>query len=166
MSPGSSTDSYPAFAHIGLRENPGKNLNQTDMILPPFEIGIRISSFVVPSEIHLPFSEKHNVYIIVGENGSSTNYSWCMLEYSRCRLAACFNSNWTSWSSSVVLLKVARTVSGQRIHLLSRKETPSVTEETVDRLHGSFMRSPQKLVRRASQHLLHMATPFTGSVQY
>ncbi|KAJ4432636.1 hypothetical protein ANN_21259 [Periplaneta americana] len=29
MSPGSSTDSYPAFAHIGLRESPGKNLNQT-----------------------------------------------------------------------------------------------------------------------------------------
>ncbi|KAJ4440197.1 hypothetical protein ANN_08335 [Periplaneta americana] len=30
MSPGSSTESYPAFAHIGLRENPGKNLNQCD----------------------------------------------------------------------------------------------------------------------------------------
>ncbi|KAJ4426823.1 hypothetical protein ANN_26622 [Periplaneta americana] len=28
MSPGSNTASYPAFAHIGLRENPGKNLNQ------------------------------------------------------------------------------------------------------------------------------------------
>ncbi|KAJ4452015.1 hypothetical protein ANN_03529 [Periplaneta americana] len=28
MSPGSSTESYPAFAHIGLRENLGKNLNQ------------------------------------------------------------------------------------------------------------------------------------------
>ncbi|KAJ4430778.1 hypothetical protein ANN_19369 [Periplaneta americana] len=28
MSPRSSTDNYPAFAHIGLRENPGKNLNQ------------------------------------------------------------------------------------------------------------------------------------------
>ncbi|KAJ4436634.1 hypothetical protein ANN_16765 [Periplaneta americana] len=28
MSPGSSTESYPALAHIGLRENPGKNLNQ------------------------------------------------------------------------------------------------------------------------------------------
>ncbi|KAJ4451702.1 hypothetical protein ANN_03172 [Periplaneta americana] len=28
MSPGSSTESYPAFAQIGLRENPGKNLNQ------------------------------------------------------------------------------------------------------------------------------------------
>ncbi|KAJ4443529.1 hypothetical protein ANN_05201 [Periplaneta americana] len=28
MSPGSSTESYPAFAHIGLRENSGKNLNQ------------------------------------------------------------------------------------------------------------------------------------------
>ncbi|KAJ4443478.1 hypothetical protein ANN_05150 [Periplaneta americana] len=28
MSPRSSTESYPAFAHSGLRENPGKNLNQ------------------------------------------------------------------------------------------------------------------------------------------
>ncbi|KAJ4444198.1 hypothetical protein ANN_05988 [Periplaneta americana] len=28
MSPGFSTESYPAFARIGLRENPGKNLNQ------------------------------------------------------------------------------------------------------------------------------------------
>ncbi|KAJ4447321.1 hypothetical protein ANN_09325 [Periplaneta americana] len=28
MSTRSSTESYPAFAHIGLRENPGKNLNQ------------------------------------------------------------------------------------------------------------------------------------------
>ncbi|KAJ4425432.1 hypothetical protein ANN_28047 [Periplaneta americana] len=28
LSDGYSTDSYPAFAHIGLRENPGKNLNQ------------------------------------------------------------------------------------------------------------------------------------------
>ncbi|KAJ4431761.1 hypothetical protein ANN_20366 [Periplaneta americana] len=28
MSPGSSTESYPAFAHIGLRENTGKTLNQ------------------------------------------------------------------------------------------------------------------------------------------
>ncbi|KAJ4431114.1 hypothetical protein ANN_19709 [Periplaneta americana] len=28
MSPGSNTESYPAFAQIGLRENPGKNLNQ------------------------------------------------------------------------------------------------------------------------------------------
>ncbi|KAJ4445804.1 hypothetical protein ANN_12489 [Periplaneta americana] len=28
MSPRSSTDSYPAFARNGLRENPGKNLNQ------------------------------------------------------------------------------------------------------------------------------------------
>ncbi|KAJ4451152.1 hypothetical protein ANN_02594 [Periplaneta americana] len=28
MSPGSSTESYPAFARIGLRENHGKNLNQ------------------------------------------------------------------------------------------------------------------------------------------
>ncbi|KAJ4429673.1 hypothetical protein ANN_21874 [Periplaneta americana] len=31
MSPGSSTESYPAFARIGLRENPGKNLNQVSV---------------------------------------------------------------------------------------------------------------------------------------
>ncbi|KAJ4437331.1 hypothetical protein ANN_17469 [Periplaneta americana] len=28
MSPESSTENYPAFGHIGLRENSGKNLNQ------------------------------------------------------------------------------------------------------------------------------------------
>ncbi|KAJ4451200.1 hypothetical protein ANN_02660 [Periplaneta americana] len=28
MSPGSNNESYPEFAHIVLRENPGKNLNQ------------------------------------------------------------------------------------------------------------------------------------------
>ncbi|KAJ4446531.1 hypothetical protein ANN_13227 [Periplaneta americana] len=28
MSPGTNTESYPAFARIGLRENPGKKLNQ------------------------------------------------------------------------------------------------------------------------------------------
>ncbi|KAJ4433581.1 hypothetical protein ANN_15891 [Periplaneta americana] len=33
MSPESSTDSYPAFAHIGWKENPGKNLNQTFRLL-------------------------------------------------------------------------------------------------------------------------------------
>ncbi|KAJ4435555.1 hypothetical protein ANN_18171 [Periplaneta americana] len=32
MSPGSSTESYPAFARIGLRENPGKNLNQLNTV--------------------------------------------------------------------------------------------------------------------------------------
>ncbi|KAJ4440931.1 hypothetical protein ANN_10780 [Periplaneta americana] len=32
MSPGSNTESYPAFAHIGLRENPRKNLNQIVVI--------------------------------------------------------------------------------------------------------------------------------------
>ncbi|KAJ4438895.1 hypothetical protein ANN_14849 [Periplaneta americana] len=35
MSPGSSTESYPAFARIGLRKNPGKNLNQVTCPGPP-----------------------------------------------------------------------------------------------------------------------------------
>ncbi|KAJ4442905.1 hypothetical protein ANN_04499 [Periplaneta americana] len=32
MIPGSNTESYPAFAHIGLRENPRKNINQSLML--------------------------------------------------------------------------------------------------------------------------------------
>ncbi|KAJ4443958.1 hypothetical protein ANN_05747 [Periplaneta americana] len=32
MSPGSRTENYPAYAHTGLRENPGKNLNQSLML--------------------------------------------------------------------------------------------------------------------------------------
>ncbi|KAJ4452011.1 hypothetical protein ANN_03524 [Periplaneta americana] len=32
MSPASSTESYPAFAHTGLRENPGKNHNQNKVL--------------------------------------------------------------------------------------------------------------------------------------
>ncbi|KAJ4450934.1 hypothetical protein ANN_02369 [Periplaneta americana] len=36
MNPGSNTESYPAFARIGLRENPGKNLN---LPRPGFEPG-------------------------------------------------------------------------------------------------------------------------------
>ncbi|KAJ4446993.1 hypothetical protein ANN_08981 [Periplaneta americana] len=39
MSPGSSTKSYPAFARIGLRENPGKNHNQITLSQPGFEPG-------------------------------------------------------------------------------------------------------------------------------
>ncbi|KAJ4434240.1 hypothetical protein ANN_22789 [Periplaneta americana] len=34
MRAGSSTESYPAFARIGLRENPGKNLNQAVRAIP------------------------------------------------------------------------------------------------------------------------------------
>ncbi|KAJ4443411.1 hypothetical protein ANN_05079 [Periplaneta americana] len=34
MSPGSNTESYPAFAHIGLRENPGKTSTRNIQPLP------------------------------------------------------------------------------------------------------------------------------------
>ncbi|KAJ4441756.1 hypothetical protein ANN_11614 [Periplaneta americana] len=36
MSPGSGTESYPAFARIGLRENPGNNLNQCIHFIFPY----------------------------------------------------------------------------------------------------------------------------------
>ncbi|KAJ4426962.1 hypothetical protein ANN_26761 [Periplaneta americana] len=35
----SNTESYPAFAHVGLRETPGKNLNQITCPKPGFEPG-------------------------------------------------------------------------------------------------------------------------------
>ncbi|KAJ4450321.1 hypothetical protein ANN_01741, partial [Periplaneta americana] len=38
MSPGSNTVSYPAFVRIGLRENPGKNLNQGIPLKPDCRI--------------------------------------------------------------------------------------------------------------------------------
>ncbi|KAJ4450788.1 hypothetical protein ANN_02218 [Periplaneta americana] len=43
MSTGSSTESYPTFAHIGLRENPGKNLNQDSNSEYNFAVGGFIS---------------------------------------------------------------------------------------------------------------------------
>ncbi|KAJ4449880.1 hypothetical protein ANN_01286 [Periplaneta americana] len=39
MSPGSSTESYPAFARIGLRENPGKKPQPGNLPRPGFEPG-------------------------------------------------------------------------------------------------------------------------------
>ncbi|KAJ4425337.1 hypothetical protein ANN_27952, partial [Periplaneta americana] len=41
VSPRSNTESYPAYAHIGLRENPGKNLNQERNFLDPHVSGIK-----------------------------------------------------------------------------------------------------------------------------
>ncbi|KAJ4427503.1 hypothetical protein ANN_25151 [Periplaneta americana] len=49
MSP--STESYPAFALIGLRENPGKNLNQVGYC------GNRAGRFSLPRESHARLAE-------------------------------------------------------------------------------------------------------------
>ncbi|KAJ4451025.1 hypothetical protein ANN_02461 [Periplaneta americana] len=63
MSPGSSTESYPAFAHIGLRENPGKNLNQVTcpdresnpghLVLQPDALTVTPQDVIVP--LPLPY---------------------------------------------------------------------------------------------------------------
>ncbi|KAJ4445430.1 hypothetical protein ANN_07235 [Periplaneta americana] len=54
MSPGSSTESYPAFAHIGLREYPGKNLNQVtcpDRESNPGHLVSRLDALTVTPQI-------------------------------------------------------------------------------------------------------------------
>ncbi|KAJ4429538.1 hypothetical protein ANN_21707 [Periplaneta americana] len=57
MSPGSSTGSYPAFAHIGLRENPGKNLNQVtcpDRELNPGHLVSQLDELAVTLQEKVP----------------------------------------------------------------------------------------------------------------
>ncbi|KAJ4432363.1 hypothetical protein ANN_20982 [Periplaneta americana] len=75
MSPVASTESYPAFAHIGLRENPGKNLNQVTfpdqelnpghlvswpdaLIVTPQVFGKRAELRPVPEQDVAPVKEK------------------------------------------------------------------------------------------------------------
>ncbi|KAJ4439280.1 hypothetical protein ANN_07400 [Periplaneta americana] len=56
MSPGSSTESYPAFARIGLRENPGKNLNQVtcpDRDSNPGHLVSRPNALTVTPQLHI-----------------------------------------------------------------------------------------------------------------
>ncbi|KAJ4452261.1 hypothetical protein ANN_03779 [Periplaneta americana] len=55
MSPGSSTESYPAFGRIGLRENPGKNLNQVtcpDRDSNPGHLVSRLDALTVTPQYH------------------------------------------------------------------------------------------------------------------
>ncbi|KAJ4443117.1 hypothetical protein ANN_04767 [Periplaneta americana] len=54
MNPGSSTESCPAFAHIGLRENPGKNINQVtcpDRESNPGHLVSRPDALIVTSQV-------------------------------------------------------------------------------------------------------------------
>ncbi|KAJ4443387.1 hypothetical protein ANN_05055 [Periplaneta americana] len=69
MSPGSSTESYPAFARIGLRENPGKNLNQItcpDRDSNPGHLVSRPDALTVtPQEFIVANTEVHKVTYII-----------------------------------------------------------------------------------------------------
>ncbi|KAJ4435666.1 hypothetical protein ANN_18282 [Periplaneta americana] len=60
MSPGSSTESCPAFAHHGLRENPGKNLNQVtcpDLESNPGHLVSQPDALTVTPQGHGKFGE-------------------------------------------------------------------------------------------------------------
>ncbi|KAJ4435452.1 hypothetical protein ANN_18067 [Periplaneta americana] len=73
MNPGSNTESYPAFAHIGLRENPGKNLNQVtypDRESNPGNLVSRLDSLTVIPQMGSAcstYGESRNAYrVLVG----------------------------------------------------------------------------------------------------
>ncbi|KAJ4436102.1 hypothetical protein ANN_18729 [Periplaneta americana] len=63
MSSGFSTDSYPAFAHIELRENLGKNLNQWNYIL--LAGSLSINNKIVKPDPNVFFLRKNFNVIIV-----------------------------------------------------------------------------------------------------
>ncbi|KAJ4441527.1 hypothetical protein ANN_11383 [Periplaneta americana] len=74
MSPGSSTESYLAFAHIGLRENPGKNLNQItcpDRESNPGHLASRPDALTVTPQVWIS-STRNQLPIPVTGLGTST----------------------------------------------------------------------------------------------
>ncbi|KAJ4444459.1 hypothetical protein ANN_06251 [Periplaneta americana] len=80
MSPGSSTDSYPAFAHIGLRENPGKNLNQningsSDRRRNCREVEVEMSDEEIARESRFSVMHKFDVGESVGKDDVKMNSS-------------------------------------------------------------------------------------------
>ncbi|KAJ4448550.1 hypothetical protein ANN_10568 [Periplaneta americana] len=67
MSPGSSTESYPAFARIGLRENPGKNLNQVtcpDRELNPGHLVSRPDALTVAPQVTCPDRDSNPGHLV------------------------------------------------------------------------------------------------------
>ncbi|KAJ4428369.1 hypothetical protein ANN_24388 [Periplaneta americana] len=69
ISPGSSTESYPAFARIGLMENPGKNLNQdfTMNMMKNRSLAIhRVLEFNISNYFRARPNECVNKFIIIG----------------------------------------------------------------------------------------------------
>ncbi|KAJ4427965.1 hypothetical protein ANN_23978 [Periplaneta americana] len=63
MSPGSNTESYPAFAHIELRENPGKNLNHVtcpDWESNPGHLVSRLDTLTVTPQTELLINARHH----------------------------------------------------------------------------------------------------------
>ncbi|KAJ4430011.1 hypothetical protein ANN_22219 [Periplaneta americana] len=76
MSPGSSTESYPAFAHIGLRENPGKNLNQVtcpDRESNPGHLVSRPDALTVTPQVWTT-SLSYQSIVLWSEQGSEISY--------------------------------------------------------------------------------------------
>ncbi|KAJ4433439.1 hypothetical protein ANN_15741 [Periplaneta americana] len=66
MNPGSNTESYPAFAHIGLRENPGKNLNQVtcpDRKSNPGHLVSRLDALTVTPQTHITYRKSQLISI-------------------------------------------------------------------------------------------------------
>ncbi|KAJ4444593.1 hypothetical protein ANN_06389 [Periplaneta americana] len=99
MSPGSNTESYPAFAHIGLRENPGKNLNQRCIIYLPEKLP---SKYDVHSEEYLPirtsleqsymYISRHRYESYQSEMTNSRSYDFYNYSHSWSQQQTCHNN--------------------------------------------------------------------------
>ncbi|KAJ4433347.1 hypothetical protein ANN_15606 [Periplaneta americana] len=83
MSPGSSTESYPAFARIGLRENPGKNLNQVTCPYQDSNLGHLLSrpdALAVTPQLctEMENALRRLCLPLVGNHCDYTNYEECV----------------------------------------------------------------------------------------
>ncbi|KAJ4426874.1 hypothetical protein ANN_26673 [Periplaneta americana] len=68
MRPRSDTESYPAFAHIGLRENPGKNLSQVtcpDRESNPGHLVSRPDALAVTPQVVVITEDVQNVHLLL-----------------------------------------------------------------------------------------------------
>ncbi|KAJ4446867.1 hypothetical protein ANN_13567 [Periplaneta americana] len=167
MSPGSSTESYPAFARIGLRENPGKtstrvmqqsrdhtcNRNETKLI--PFKVqlnkGITNSTQTTCANYEI-FIELCGLLLV--KKALLIQFHFHFQKYPKI-VERRFRQQWpekqppdrhtiTTWDRKLL-------ETGSLVEKTPRGK--KVTEEQGDRIQQAFQRSPCKFVRRASREL-------------
>ncbi|KAJ4444399.1 hypothetical protein ANN_06191 [Periplaneta americana] len=135
MSPGSSTESYPAFAHIGLRENPGKNLNQ------------------------ISFSLFSNSLVAVVKMVTDQQKAFCVLEYQSTQsiitVQRAFRRQYKGDppTHQSILLWYRQLKDKGCLCKGKSSGRSGVSAEKVERIREAFARSPQKSTRRASREL-------------
>ncbi|KAJ4426915.1 hypothetical protein ANN_26714 [Periplaneta americana] len=130
MSPGSNTERYPPFAHIGLRENPGKNLNQVtcpDRELNPGHLVSQLDVLTVtPQKLQFDFSE---INIEELEDNQIKKETWCwtnkIRSFNRTELTPTMQYLWhNGWIENVLENRLLTYTS-----YVKREDIPGILQE-------------------------------------